>query len=180
MSHPLVPVIRAWLLAVACVLIAFVWPELFLGVLPLIAAANTCSPCCSTGGDCNACNNGTCHTSYQVDIVGITDVSCGSCSGLNGTYVVTGACVGGSPCAWTQTISPSVCTIDNAVLTVSSVINTTAQFGLRSGVSQLWGWRKVTAGTKISCDLSAYDLPTTASLGTTCSHTSSTCTVNAL
>jgi hypothetical protein len=44
--------------------------------------------CCCGGLDCSACNGGTTHSSYQIDIAIVTNGSCSNCSVYNGTFIL--------------------------------------------------------------------------------------------
>lgn len=63
--------------------------------------------CCGTEGQCTHCNI---PDRIQIEISGVTNLSCSSCGSLNGTYVLSFTEEVGYECKWRYTFSSSICT----------------------------------------------------------------------
>lgn len=98
MNHPLIPVLRWWLIqcvAIACIAL---WPDA--GILLLFANCWGWWPgdgCC--GGFCSARCGSTAPASYQIVLTGVAN-GAGGCDTCNGTFAMdflsdTGACTWG-------------------------------------------------------------------------------------
>jgi hypothetical protein len=85
---------------VACICLAMwaIFPAYHL--IPLAFFIPGCF-CCNSGTPCTHCSTGRGPDSYQVDIAGITNGSCGTCTNINASHILANI----ADCAWAVNIN---------------------------------------------------------------------------
>lgn len=178
MTRPrLIIAIRCAVLALACLFFipCWLWWVPFALMMPAFASCTqTCTRCDSNVSACN----------YQIDIAGVTDQSCGTCSTWNTSYVMAF----NSTCAFISsnfTACGSTRTLTlNVAIDGPDIFNPTRQYKIEvttviGGNSA--GWRKSLTTTPPACvSYSGEVLTLVVDTDTTCDFTSSTATVTAL
>ena len=139
--HPLVPIIRWWLLQLAAIMTALWWPE-----AGLVLFGGNCfgwwtgDGCCGSSFSCLVCTGATAsHATIQADMSGVGSGTCGNCTGYNQSYLLsnegsspTCGVAPGNDCSWatTGTASPfDTCELHYSVCFVFGTVN---QFFVRS------------------------------------------------
>src|SRR5581483_2139358 len=101
--HPLVAVIRFWFVLAGLLTASLLWPELALGVFPLIS-----NSCCCTATGCGNCTSGTTPTQVQFTLAGTVNSLCANCANFNATFTLDKQA---SPdCTYAYTLPSPICT----------------------------------------------------------------------
>lgn len=142
-------------------------------------------PCCTGESPryCFNCQSGTVPDQWSVVISGITDDGCGSCSGLNGTFVLDPLEPwDGGFCFYRYVIDPTICGIERVQL-YTKTVGGDVEFWVHlwpSGSARA-NWKKTFSGSPVDCVKTGEVMSNFYSDGTwDCDASSSTATITAI
>lgn len=129
--------------------------------------------CCCASYTCPRCTSST-PLQIQIDIAGVTNGTCLTCAGLNGTYIVANPVTAAGNCSW-QASPATNCTVNNVLLTLSGIA---LNVFLRDVSTTRIQFGTAAAGYN-TCTWSSFGVTFGSSSGH-CTASSATCTITAL
>jgi hypothetical protein len=172
-------IVRLWLLAFAVTLAWLLWPGThWLYLAPGVLGFFMC--CCEEGCECANCNPAADTCDFQIDISGVSNNTCMTCSNLDGAYIVGPAdLIAFLPdCRWQ--LVETECTYVSFDFRVNDIGsgNYVVNVSFNTSGGSFWSWGKLYLGAKPNCaSFSSESMSPPGAATGPCSGVGSTCTV---